>query len=62
MEANQEIRKEVKALEDQINKLIIELQNKYPMGYLTIIPVTEDYSVFNGESLGPVQLMTLVEE
>lgn len=62
MEANKEIRNEVRALENKINKLIIKLQNKYPSGYLTIIPVTEDHAVFNGESLGPVQLMTLVEE
>lgn len=62
MEAVQNIKNEVKILEDQINKLIIGLQNKYPSGYLTIIPVTEDHSVFNGESLGPIQLMVLIED
>ncbi|EHQ25847.1 hypothetical protein Mucpa_1692 [Mucilaginibacter paludis DSM 18603] len=62
MEMNQEIKNEVKALENEINRLIIELQNKYPTGYLTIVPVTEDHSVFNGESIGPIQLLELIND
>lgn len=62
METNQEIQYQVKALENDINKMIIGLQNRYPEGYLTIIPITEDHSVFNGESLGPVQLMVLIDD